>query len=124
MKDLKLLRQIVADEKGMSTIMGPLLAALIRNALRDLLHYEEQIIKRGFAVPSNLQEVEHTKGGRYLIVTDKNVKLEADWSDGVAYLPATDADGPLVIRNKEEFWDGRFTKVETQTNSIEDRATG
>ncbi len=77
--------------------------------LQELNGLQTQIAARGiaFGKADDLPRVEHIKsGGRYLILTDQNVKLEADWKDGTMYLNAQ--GGPVIIRSKQEFNDGRF----------------
>jgi hypothetical protein len=51
-------------------------------------------------------------GGEYLLITDSCVKLEEKWNDGVMY---RSSEGVTIIRDKDEFNDGRFEKVEKES---------
>ena len=113
MRDTKSLENVIADAEGFDKVMGPLLGALIRNSLKELLDLQTQINTYGFAVDTKNSEVyRHNKTENdYLILKADNVKIEATWSDAVLYLSA-DRTGPIIARDKMEFLDGRFTQIQ------------
>ena len=112
---LDTLRNVIADEEGFNKVMGPLLGTLIRNSLIELLQLREQIEKRGFAI-GNIDKIPHfvhkKTENTYLLLTVKNVRIEKDWQEGTLYTRLDEEDGPLIVRNKEEFHDGRFEALE------------
>lgn len=65
---------------------------------------KRQQISRKIKTPTH----QHRKGGIYEVITDQEVYIEAGWQPAVLYLSS---DGKLVVRNKEEFYDGRFTPL-------------
>lgn len=99
-------------EAAMYLSLPPEVAA----ALEEYYTLKEQTTVLGFAIDANkARPVTHIKtGNNYLLLLDEHVKIESTWADGVLYIDT--AGEHLIVRDKEEFYDGRF-KEETETDA-------
>jgi hypothetical protein len=110
--DTKLLQALLANKTMFQENFGPIVGNTIYSFLEELQLYKQQIQAVGFAVDhKSIEAYRHTKGNEYLLLKADNVKLEATWSDGVLYASKHEPS-LLIIRDKKEFMDGRFTKID------------
>ena len=106
--DNEILADLINNKKSLEDTIGPLIANTIVAYLQDLQNLKQQIAEHGFAIEAKPLKYKHSKGNEYLLLKADHVKLEATWSDGVLYTSEADRK-TLIIRDKKEFYDGRFT---------------
>lgn len=97
------------DYTAFQKIVGPALAAAITLVVKDYIKLKNQLRSGKAILPDFVPEYRHTKtNGTYCTIFDRDVMLESTWKPAVLYM---NAEGVLVVREKTEFYDGRFEKL-------------
>lgn len=102
-------KMVEQDYYTLSKLLGNVFAFPLQFVVKRYVTIMQRLRSGKAILPLFVPEYQHNNTkNNYCIVLEKDVMLESTWRPGVLYM---NAEGVLIVRDKEEFFDGRFSKI-------------